>query len=249
MSKYDLTKISTRAPEDADKSDTKEKTERIANALDELQNKLYAEGKHSVLIVLQGMDASGKDGAIKKIFSEVNPQGVHVQSFKKPTDEELAHDFLWRIHKHTPERGMIQIFNRSHYEDVLVTRVLGYTDDATAAHRFEIINAFEKNLLRQDTQILKFYLHISAEEQQQRFKERLEDPRKNWKYNANDLETAKSWPQYKKYYSEVFEKCGPEIPWVIVPSDQNWWKEFVISNTLLQRLQQLGLEYPTLKPD
>ena len=249
MTTYDLSKLSTRAPADADKAQTRTKLKMMRRELDELQNRLYAESKHSVLIVLQGMDASGKDGAIKNIFRQVNPQGVRVNSFKKPTEEELAHDFLWRIHKHTPQRGMIQIFNRSHYEDVLVTRVLGFTDDATAAARFDIINAFEKNLQERGTQILKFYLHISEAEQKKRFDDRLEDPRKNWKYNANDLETAKEWPAYRQYYQEVFARCSPAIPWTIVPSDQNWWKEFVISNTLLERIRSLDMKYPALKTD
>lgn len=246
MSHFDLDQISTRAPEDLSKEVTKNKTALLVDRLEELQNILYAEGKWSLLIVLQGMDASGKDGAVKKVFSAVNPQGVKVKSFKKPTERELAHDFLWRVHQHTPEKGMIQIFNRSHYEDVLVTRVLGLTDDKTAESRFDIINSFEKLLMERGTQILKFYLHISEERQTERFHERLNDPRKHWKYNPNDLKSAENWPDYRHYYRQVFENCGPDIPWIIVPSDQKWYKEYLIAKTIVERLESLNMKYPGL---
>jgi len=246
MAKIDLNSLSTRAPEHFDKIETKAKTEALTEELDELQNKLYAESKWSLLVVLQGMDASGKDGAIKDVFRAVNPQGIRVKSFKKPTEEELSHDFLWRIHKHTPPKGKIQIFNRSHYEDVLVTRVLGLIDDNTAKKRFQIINGFEQLLQDRGTQILKFYLHISEAEQLDRFKERLEIPRKQWKYNPNDLRSASKWPEYRQYYQEVFERCGPEIPWIIVPSDQNWYKKYVIAHTIVETLRGLNMKYPRL---
>jgi polyphosphate kinase 2 (PPK2 family) len=175
-----LSEISTKAPKEFDKKETKEATAKLLIELDELQNLLYAQGKHSVLIVLQGLDASGKDGAIRKVFGQMNPQGVRVQSFKAPTEEELSHDFLWRIHEHAPEKGMIQIFNRSHYEDVLITRVHGWCDDATATRRFDAINDFEELLsLHNNTQILKFYLHISREEQAERLGERIKIPPRN----------------------------------------------------------------------
>ena len=244
---YDITKLSTRAPEGLSKNETKAKTAKLVEELEELQNKLYAESKHSLLLVLQGMDASGKDGAVKKVFSSVNPQGISVKSYKKPTEEELSHDFLWRVHKHTPAKGKIQIFNRSHYEDVLVTRVLGFTDDKTAKERFKIINSFEKNLQERGTQILKFYLHISEERQEERFQERLNDPRKHWKYNPNDLKSASSWPEYREYYKEVFENCGPDIPWMIVPSDQKWYKEYLIAKTIAETLRGLDMKYPELE--
>ena len=246
MSSFDLDKLSTRAPADLNKEEIKEKTKALIDELEELQNKLYAEDKWSLLIVLQGMDASGKDGAVREVFSAVNPQGVKVKSFKKPTERELAHDFLWRVHQHTPRKGMIQIFNRSHYEDVLVTRVLGLTDDATAESRFGIINSFEKLLQERGTQIIKFYLHISQEEQQERFQDRLNKPHKHWKYNPNDLKTAEDWPLYKQYYREVFERCSPEIPWTIVPSDQNWYKEYLIAETIVTKLRGLNMQYPGL---
>jgi PPK2 family polyphosphate:nucleotide phosphotransferase len=215
--------------------------------LDELQNLLYAESKHSILIVLQGLDASGKDGAIRKVFGQMNPQGVRVQSFKAPTEEELAHDFLWRIHRYAPEKGMIQIFNRSHYEDVLVTRVHGWCDDTTAARRFDAINNFEELLaLHNNTQILKFYLHISQDEQKERLEERVKDPTKEWKYNAKDKEEAKLWDKYMEMYEDVFVNCSV-MPWVVVPADQNWYKEYLLAKTLVDSLKGLDMKYPDLK--
>ncbi|MDN5202971.1 polyphosphate kinase [Fulvivirgaceae bacterium BMA10] len=247
MSKYNLSKTSTRAPEKLDKLEIKEKTLEYIARIDELQNILYAESKWSLLIVLQGMDASGKDGAVREVFSAMNPQGVMVKSFKKPTKEELSHDFLWRVHKYVPKRGMIQIFNRSHYEDVLVTRVKGIIDDDTARKRFRLINSFEDLLNEANTKILKFYLHISKEEQKERFQDRLNNPRKHWKFNPEDLKTSENWGEYEKYYEEVFENCGKKIPWIIVPSDQNWYKEYIIAKTIVKTLESLNLKYPKLQ--
>lgn len=244
MKKIKLSDITTGAPKSFDKEITKEKTADLVEKIRDLQNVLYAQHKYSLLIVLQGMDASGKDGAIRKVFQGVNPQGCRVQSFKAPTEEELAHDFLWRIHKHTPERGMIQIFNRSHYEDVLVVRVHERIDDQTAKKRFVFINSFEQCLKSANTSILKFYLHISQEEQAKRFEERLLDPTKRWKYNPKDAIEAALWDKYIQAYEDVFENCSPEIPWNIVPSDHNWYKEYVIAKTIVRCLQSLKLEYP-----
>ena len=240
-----LEEISTLPPEGFDKEATKAKIKDMAEELDELQNKLYASSEYAILIVLQGLDASGKDGAIKKVFRYVNPQGVNVKSFKKPSEIELNHDFLWRIHKETPEKGMIKIFNRSHYEDVLVTRQLGLVSDELAEKRFEII--IEENLVLSKTKILKFYLHISEEEQMERFRERMEDPRKHWKYNPDDLKTANHWPAYRKYYQEVFNKCSEAAPWHIVPSDKNWYKVYYILHELLEMMRSLDLKYPKLE--
>ncbi len=239
-----LQEIPTRAPGDLDKKETKQRTAELLEELQELQNVLYAEGKHAILIILQGMDASGKDGAIREVFSGCNPQGISVVSFKVPTEEELAHDFLWRIHRHAPGKGMIQIFNRSHYEDVLVTRVHGWCDDATAEKRFEAINAFE-SLLKQhnNTTILKFYLHISKEEQDERLQERIENEEKRWKYNKKDKEEAKLWDRYREMYHDVFEHCNV-VPWTIVPADQNWYKEYLIAKTLVERMKALNMKYP-----
>jgi PPK2 family polyphosphate:nucleotide phosphotransferase len=242
-----LSEVSTKAPKEFDKKETKELTAKLLVELDELQNLLYAESKHSILIVLQGLDASGKDGAIRKVFGQMNPQGVRVQSFKAPTEEELAHDFLWRIHRYAPEKGMIQIFNRSHYEDVLVTRVHGWCDDTTAARRFDAINNFEELLaLHNNTQILKFYLHISQDEQKERLEERVKDPTKEWKYNAKDKEEAKLWDKYMEMYEDVFVNCSV-MPWVVVPADQNWYKEYLLAKTLVDSLKGLDMKYPDLK--
>jgi PPK2 family polyphosphate:nucleotide phosphotransferase len=244
-----LSDISTVAPKEFDKVKTKEKTAPILEELDELQNLLFAEAKHSVLVVIQGMDASGKDGAVKNVFGTLNPQGVTVKSYKAPTQEELSHDFLWRIHLHAPAKGMIQVFNRSHYEDVLITRVHRWCDDETAFKRMEQINHFETLLNEHnDTQILKFYLHVSQERQQERLNERIDDPRKQWKYNANDFSEAKLWDEYMKMYAECFENCN-KIPWIIVPADQNWYKEYVIADALLQTLSKLKMKYPGLKKE
>lgn len=242
-----LQEISTRAPKEFDKDEIKKETDKLRKKLEELQNLLYAESKHAVLLVLQGLDASGKDGAIRNVFSGVNPQGVNVQSFKAPTAEELSHDFLWRIHPHAPAKGMIQIFNRSHYEDVLVTRVHGWCSDELAHQRFEAINQFESMLQQHNsTTILKFYLHISQEEQRERLDERIENKAKSWKYNPNDFKEAERWDQYRQVYEDVFRYCS-NVPWTIVPADQNWYKEYVIIKTLTDALSALEMQYPVLK--
>jgi PPK2 family polyphosphate:nucleotide phosphotransferase len=247
MGPIQLKNIDTRAPKDLDKKEIKEKTESILAELNDLQNLLYAEAKHSVLVVLQGMDGSGKDGAIRNVFGHLNPEGVVVKSFKVPTEEELSHDFLWRVHLHAPAKGMIQVFNRSHYEDILVTRVHKWCDDATARERMKAINDFEYLLAEHNhTEILKFYLHISPEEQKQRLKERMKDPAKMWKYNENDFKEAKLWDLYRQMYEESLENCN-KPPWMIVPSDQNWYKEYVIADSLNRRLKSLDMQYPGMK--
>jgi PPK2 family polyphosphate:nucleotide phosphotransferase len=247
MAQIKLTEISTRAPKEFDKEKTKEKTIKLFEELNELQNLLYAESKHAVLIIIQGMDASGKDGAIRKVFSHLNPQGVKVQSFKTPTQLELSHDFLWRIHTHAPAKGMIQIFNRSHYEDVIITRVHKLIDDETAFKRMKAINDFEDLLKKHNrTQILKFYLHISPEEQHQRLEERIHDKTKQWKYNEDDFKEANYWKEYMNAYEGVFDNCD-KIAWTIVPADQNWYKEYIIADTLYTTLKSLKMQYPGLK--
>lgn len=247
MSRINLKEISTRAGKEFEKQETKDKLVKILVELDELQNLLFAENRHSVLVVIQGMDASGKDGVIRNVFTSMNPQGVNAKSFKAPTPEELSHDFLWRIHSHAPAKGMIQIFNRSHYEDIVVTRVHKWCDDKTAQKRMKAINEWEDIISKHNnTNILKFYLHVSFEEQQERLKERIKDPGKMWKYNANDFEEAKLWDVYMQMYEDCFENCN-EIPWTIVPSDQNWYKEYVIASTLRDTLAGLKMQYPGLK--
>jgi PPK2 family polyphosphate:nucleotide phosphotransferase len=247
MEKISLQEISTRAPKDFEKESTKKKTATILGKLDDLQNLLYAEGKHSVLVVLQGLDASGKDGVIREVFGNLNPQGVTVKSYKAPTAEELSHDFLWRIHHHAPAKGVIQIFNRSHYEDILITCVHGWCDEKTAKKRMKAINDFEELLqVHNNTHILKFYLHISPEEQMSRLKERMKDPAKMWKYNEKDFDEAKHWDDYMIVYEDCFEHCK-KVPWTIVPADQNWYKEFLIASALHDLLKDLDMKFPGLK--
>ena len=241
-----LKDLDTRAPKSRDKAATKEATEVLIKRLQELQNLLYAEGKHSVLVIFQGMDASGKDGIIRNVLGRINPQGVQVTSFKVPTEEEAAHDFLWRIHRHVPAKGMMQVFNRSHYEDVLVTRVHGWCDDATAQKRFNAINDFEQLLLlHNNTVLLKCYLHLSQVEQHKRLQERIDDPTKHWKHNSKDFEESKLWDKYMEMYGEVFSNCN-EVPWHIIPADQNWYKEHVVAKMLVDTLEDLRMQYPRL---
>jgi PPK2 family polyphosphate:nucleotide phosphotransferase len=247
MATIKLASISTRAPKKLNKEKTKLKTAKLLEELDELQNLLFAESKHNVLVVIQGMDASGKDGLIRNVFGNLNPQGVMVKSYKAPTAEELAHDFLWRIHHHAPAKGVIQIFNRSHYEDILITRVHKWCDDATAKARMKAINDFEEMLAKHNnTQIIKLYLHISPEEQQLRLNERIHDTTKQWKYNEKDFEEAKLWNIYQKMYDDCFNQCN-KIPWHIIPSDQNWYKEHLVATLLHQTLKDLNMQYPGIK--
>ncbi|MFD2784301.1 PPK2 family polyphosphate kinase [Hymenobacter rubripertinctus] len=245
MPDFDLTQLPSRAPKEFHKASIKRELKKIRQELIELQNRFYAANGHSVLIVLQGMDASGKDGLIRRVFSGINPQGVRVYSFKEPTERELAHDFLWRIHQQTPARGMMQVFNRSHYEDVLITRVEGLIDDKTARQRFSAINAFEELLQQAGTTVLKFYLHVSEKEQRERLAERVTDPAKHWKYEAGDEKKAGQWPAYRQVYEDVFRQCSPaSCPWHIVPADQNWYKAYVVAQTLRDALVALNPQYP-----
>ncbi len=247
MGKIRLKEIDTRAPHGFDKKETRDKLEKILEELDELQNLLYAESVHSLLVIIQGMDASGKDGTVRNVFGKLNPQGVLVKSFKEPTAEELSHDFLWRIHVHAPARGMIRIFNRSQYEDILVTRVHKMIDDKTAAKRMKAINDFETLLTENNsTEVMKFYLHISPEEQRSRLDERIKNPAKQWKYNANDFKEAKFWDEYMNMYEDCFEHCD-KIPWTIVPAVQNWYKEYVIAMAVRDKLKGFHMQYPGIK--
>lgn len=247
MGKVKLSAISTKAPKGSDKAKLKAKTARIIEELDELQNRLIAESKHSLLVIIQGMDASGKDGLLRDVFGSLNPLGVSVKSYKAPTAEELSHDFLWRVHQHAPAKGMIQIFNRSHYEDILITRVHSWCNDDTAVKRMKAINDFEELLTEHNnTHILKFYLHVSPEEQQVRLKERTHDPRKMWKYNEKDFDEAKLWSKYMKYYEDCFQHCN-KIPWHIIPADQNWYKEYLVAQKVYDTLKSLKMQYPGLK--
>ena len=221
------------------------KLEKLNGKLESLQELLFAEHKHKVLIVLQAMDTGGKDGAIRRVFDRVNPAGVRVASFKAPTAEELDHDYLWRVHKQVPGKGEMVIFNRSHYEDVLVVRVHNYVTPEVWGKRFEQINEFERTLVENGTTILKFYLHIDLDEQKARFQARLDDPTKRWKFRLGDLEERKFWPDYMKAFEDVLSKTSTEhAPWYIVPANRKWFRDLVISSVLVDTLEGLKMEYP-----
>ncbi|MFN7974241.1 MAG: polyphosphate kinase 2 family protein [Acidobacteriota bacterium] len=233
--------------------DKDEAAARLAAAqekLAELQDRLYADNRHGLLVVLQGMDASGKDGTIRKICGGFNPIGVQVVSFKAPSAEELDHDFLWRIHAAAPRRGDIAIWNRSHYEDVLIVRVKGLVPREVWKARYDQINAFERILARDGTVVLKFCLHISKDEQRERLKDRLVDPRKNWKFNPDDLKERLRWDDYQKAYEEALSRCSTDVaPWYVVPADRKWYRNVVIAETIVEALESLRLEYPPLSID
>jgi len=213
--------------------------------LAQLQYRLYAEGKRSLLIVLQGLDAAGKDGVIRHVISGTNPQGVNVTRFKQPTHEELAHDFLWRAHNHTPAKGEIMIFNRSHYEDVLVVRVHDIVPKSVWSKRYEHICEFEKLLSQADTQVIKFYLHISPEEQLARFKMRLDDPHRNWKISNSDYTERKYWPPYVEALEDAMrETSTSHAPWYVIPSNHKWFRDLAISSILVDTLDEMDLKIP-----
>lgn len=233
-----------------DKVARKERLLKLNTELDTLQETLYAENKHKVLVVLQGMDTSGKDGVIRHVFEGVNPQGVSVAAFKVPTPEELAHDYLWRIHKMAPAKGEIVIFNRSHYEDVLVVRVHDLVPKQVWKKRYAQINAFEHLLADEGTTILKFYLHIDLDEQKLRLTERLEDKTKQWKFNVGDLAERKLWSEYMKAYEDVLNHTStPWAPWYIVPANRKWYRNLVIGEVLVETLKGLNMSYPAPKDD
>lgn len=222
----------------------------LREKLAEQQNCLYAEGKQKLLVVLQAMDAGGKDGTIRKVFRGVNPQGVRVTSFKKPTAEELSHDFLWRIHKAVPGRGMVGVFNRSHYEDVLVVRVDDIVPESVWRPRYQMINQFESLLTNTGTRILKFYLHISRAEQKERFDERLQIPEKHWKFDAGDLRKREQWVDYMAAYEEMLEQCSTQAaPWFVIPADQKWYRNLAIARTITATIDAMAPEYPEQTED
>ncbi len=210
-----------------------------------MQHLLWADDRHKLLVVIQAMDTGGKDGAIRKVFEGVNPQGVWVANFKAPTKEELAHDYLWRVHEHTPGNGEITVFNRSHYEDVLVVRVLDLVPEEVWRRRYGHIRAFEQMLADEGTTIVKFYLHISKGEQAERLQARLDDPTKRWKFNAGDLEHRELWDAYQRAFEEAITETTTEAaPWYVVPANRKWYRDIVIAETLVSTLQSLDLHYP-----
>jgi PPK2 family polyphosphate:nucleotide phosphotransferase len=236
--------------DDAGKAEAKGLLAQQKEKLAELQNVLYADGSKSLLVVLQAMDAGGKDGCIRSVFTGMNPQGVRVASFKAPTEEELAHDFLWRIHKEVPRKGMVAVFNRSHYEDVLIVRVKNLVPKNVWSKRYDLINAFETGLSEAGTQIVKIYLHISKDEQKQRLQDRLQSPEKNWKFNPGDLPEREHWKVYMKAFGNVFERCSSSTaPWYVVPGNNKWYRDVIVAQIVLETLQGLKLKYPVANYD
>ena len=225
-------------------------TDENAKAIDTWQDKLYAEGKRALLVILQGMDTSGKDGTIRGVFNKTGPLGVSVTAFRQPSVEELAHDFLWRAHIACPRRGMIGIFNRSHYEDVLVVRVKGFAAPDEIEKRYAQINDFERILHENGTKIVKFMLNISAKEQAQRLQERLYDPEKHWKFNMGDLDDRKLWSQYMQAYDIMLQRTSThENPWYVIPADQKWARNAIISSIVLKVLEEMNPQYPNPQLD
>lgn len=218
--------------------------------LESLQELLYAEGKQKILIVFQAMDAGGKDGTIRQVFEGANPQGVKVASFKKPTTKELSHDYLWRIHNQTPSKGEIVIFNRSHYEDVLVVRVEDLVPKKVWKKRYDHINNFEKMLADEGMTILKFFLNISKDEQKERFQERLDKKEKNWKFSLGDLEVRKKWKNYMSAYEDMLSNTSTDYaPWFIIPSNKKWYRNLVIASIIIEKLEKLKMKFPQPEDD
>ncbi len=231
---------------DIDKQSAKRQLRENSERLADLGYRLYAENRRSLLLVLQGMDTAGKDGTIRSMMRGLNPQSSAVHSFKKPSAEELDHDFLWRIHNACPRRGNVGIFNRSHYEDVLVVRVANLVSEKEWRSRYEIINSFEKLLTEGDTIIVKCYLHISKETQRERLQARLDNPKKRWKFSSADLDVRKQWDDYQAAYEDALTNCNTEhAPWFIVPADRKWNRNLVVSQILVETLERLNPEFPT----
>lgn len=240
-----LSDFSTEPPKDADKKALREETQALTERLAELLQIMNAQARHSVLVVLQGMDASGKDGAVRSVFTGCNHNHINSFAFKRPTEEEFAHDFLWRVHKRTPQRGMLVIFNRSHYEDILIQRVHKWIDEERVSKRIAAINAFEE-LLEFDnhTLVLKFYLHISKEDQEKQLRQRLDDPTKHFKHNEGDWKEREHWDEYMRCYEDAINRSS--IPWTVVPVDERWYRDYIIAKTIVERLEALNMSYPPL---
>lgn len=248
---FDLNRID---PRDKGLFDSREQAEAFTieavEKIKSLQYQLFVEGKQSLLIVLQAPDAAGKDGLIRHVLGQMNPQGCRTYPFKVPSELERSHDFLWRIHAATPAAGMVSIFNRSHYEDVLVVRVLNLVPEPIWQKRYDHINAFESLLHDRGTKILKFYLHISPEEQLERFADRLKDPQKHWKLNPGDYTARQDWDAYREAYHDVFEKCSPEhAPWFVIPADRKWHRNAAVAGIVLQALEEMDPQMPQVDVD
>jgi PPK2 family polyphosphate:nucleotide phosphotransferase len=228
-----------------DKESAKVTLSEVRHRIRALQERLYAEHKQSLLVVLQATDTGGKDGTIKDVFGGLNPQGVHVQSFIQPSEEELDHDFLWRIHQHTPGKGMITVFNRSHYEDVLVVRVKNLAPKSVWSSRYEAINEFEQHLVRNGTTVLKFYLHISKDEQKERLQARLDDPEKIWKFRKGDLADRALWDDYRSAFEDAISKCSTEAaPWYVIPANRKWARNIAVAEIVASTLESMNPQFP-----
>jgi len=249
--KINLDKMSTDfKPEDLDRDQVEERFRKLTDELRDLQHLMYAEDRHSLLIVLQGRDAAGKDGTIRHVFGPMNPQGTRVTSFKVPSKEEMAHDFLWRCHMAAPKRGTVGIFNRSHYEDVLVVRVHDLVPKHIWSKRFDHINAFERLLADAGTVILKFYLHIDRDEQLERFKKRMDNPKKNWKISDADYAERPFWDAYTEAFEDALSQCSTDFaPWFIIPANRKWARNLVIADIVAETMKGLGMHFPEPEVD
>lgn len=245
MEKVELAAISTLPPKKIKEDDARRDTEKFVKRISALQHALYAEKKQALLVVLQGMDGSGKDSAVKNVFGSCSPIGVTTYSFKKPTDEEFAHDFLWRVHQVCPRKGMIQIFIRSHYEDILIQRVHKWIDEERVQKRMGAINHFEKLLqFDNNTVILKFYLHISHDHQRKELQERIDDPVKQWKHNPADWKESELWDEYMRCYQDALNESA--IQWHIIPVDKRWYRDYLVSDTVCKTLEKMNPKFPVL---
>lgn len=228
-----------------DRKDADVEIEKDRQRLADLQYLMYAEGKHSLLVVLQALDAGGKDGTVNHVLSAMNPQGCSVAAFKQPTPEDLAHDFLWRVHPHAPEKGHVTIFNRSHYEDVLIVRVHKLAPKSVWSKRYDMINDFEAMLASNGTKILKFFLHISKEEQLERFKQRIDDPARNWKISESDYTERALWDDYTSAFEDALSKCSTEhAPWFVIPANHKWFRNLAVARIVVETLQDLNMKTP-----
>lgn len=242
---FSLSKIDTKETQHLDKGASKLQLEQNLKVMDQLQERLYAQNTQSLLIVIQAMDAGGKDSTIKSLTHGLNPQGVRVASFKAPSTLEKSHDFLWRVHQQVPPTGHITIFNRSHYEEVLIVRVKKWVDESVIKKRYKHINHFEEMLSDQGTHILKFMLHISPEYQLQQFKDRLEDPEKHWKFNPEDFEERKSWKAYMESFELMLNNCSTDYaPWYVLPAENKWFRSLVMSEVILKKLREINPQFP-----
>jgi len=233
-----------------EKDETRDKTRKLCERIGELQHLLYANATHAVIILLQGMDGSGKDSTGASVLEFVTPAGVQTTNFKAPSAEEVAHDFLWRVHKAVPRYGCVGLFNRSHYEDVLIVRVLGLQPEKVWRDRYEQINAFEKLISDNRVVLLKFFLHISKEEQAERFRERLDNPTKHWKFSVADLKMRERWDDFQRAYEDAINQCSTKhAPWHIVPANRKWFRDYVVASVVVDALEQLNLKWPKCKDD